>query len=136
MGLHPEIRVPEGYRRNSLPSKTYAFDFTTGEIRGNVDGREAIRQFIQKAIRTPRYQYLIYPRSYGCEIHSLIGQGYTSAFIESEMIRMITEALIYDERIERVRDFHIEQSDDRIRIAFQVDTTEGTISIEEVMTNG
>lgn len=133
MGLTPNIRIPELYRSEIQPSKTYALDLNTGEIRGFIDRREAIQQFIRKAIITPRYDHLVYTPNYGCEIRSLIGKGYSNPFIEAEIVRMVTEALIYDERINRIYDFEINIVNEEVYINLAVDTVEGTLNIREVI---
>lgn len=133
MALEPEMQIPERYQRETESSKTYALDFNTGNIKGMIDGIEAVKQFVQKAIKTPRYRHLIYTDDYGCEIESLIGQGFTSSFTKSEIIRVITEALIYDERINRVYNFEIASVDDEVHVKFNIDTTEGSFAVSEVL---
>ena len=52
------------------PSKTYRLDLEEGRILGMVDGQEAVRQAIHKAIITPRWKCLIYDNQYGSEIEA------------------------------------------------------------------
>ena len=47
------------------PSLTYRLDLDKGRIVGKVDGMEAVRQAIKKAIITPRFKCLIYDNEYG-----------------------------------------------------------------------
>lgn len=133
MGLIPDIRFPSIIDSKPEPSKTYRFDLETGEIGEQIDGYAAIQQFISKAIQTIRFHYPIYSDDYGCEIEHLLGKGFSEGFIKVEMVRMITEALIYDERIERVYDFDITSVHDEVNIAFKVDTIEGIISYRGVV---
>ncbi len=133
MGLTPDIRFPSVIDSKPDPSKTYRLDLETGEIGEQIDGYAAIQQFISKAIQTIRFQYPIYSDDYGCEMVLLLGRGFSEGFIKVEMMRMITEALIYDERIERVYDFEITSVQEEVNIAFKVDTVEGIISYRGVM---
>lgn len=133
MGLTPDIDFPAVIVKKKPVLRTYSLDLETGEIGRQIDGIEAIKQFIHKAIQTIRFNYPIYSNDYGCEILYLLGKSYTPGFIQVEMIRMITEALIYDERISRVFDFTIELSNDEARIAFQTETTQGLIRYEGVL---
>ncbi|MDO7787118.1 DUF2634 domain-containing protein [Desulforamulus aquiferis] len=133
MPLEPSIQIPQLYQGTTKPSKTYALDFKTGEIKGKVDGRDAIKQFILKAIKTARYRHLIYSSNYGCEIEELIGRGFTGPFMEAEIMRVTTEAIIYDERITRVYDFKVSATGDQVEVMFSVETPEGVLKINEVI---
>jgi len=113
------------------PSRTYALDFDSGEFTGHkIDGMDALRQFIRKAIITARYRYFIYNGQYGCELDSLLGQDISQELLKSEITRVITEALIYDDRIEAVRRFQIVRKADELYVSFQVQTRDGIIEQE------
>jgi phage baseplate assembly protein W len=116
----------------SGPSKTYAFNFDTGEIGGIVDEEKAIRQFVRKTITTPRFRFLIYDDQYGCELENLIGQDVTNEYLEHDIPRMITEALVYDDRISNVTDFVITRDSDKVYVSFTLVTSDGTLINEEV----
>lgn len=133
MALTPDITIPVGIQDTLQPSRTYALDFDTGEIKGMIDGRKAIEQFIHKAITTIRFAHPIYTDSYGCEVKTMLGRGFTDSFLRSEVKRMITEALIYDSRISKVYNFDIKPNGDEIRVSFWVDTIEGVINVGEVI---
>lgn len=112
------------------PSKTYTLDFDTGNVGELIDGKEAVRQFIRKAIATARFRFLIYNNAYGCELDDLIGQDVPTALLEAEIPRVISEALIYDERIRDVNNFAVERTGDALYVSFDVLTTEGIIREE------
>ncbi|TDQ35290.1 DUF2634 domain-containing protein [Aureibacillus halotolerans] len=134
----PETQMPqpEALNENEQETlRTYALDFSDGRVKGKITGREAIQQFIRKAILTKRYAHDIYSSDTGCETHTLLGQGHTDGYIRSETERMITEALIYDDRIERVYDFNVTIQDDTLIVNFKVDTVEGLIEQQEVIGN-
>lgn len=112
------------------PLRTYALDFDTGAVGGIVDGKSAIEQFIIKAIRTARFRFAVYDDDYGCELDDLIGQNATRALLEAEIPRVIEEALIYDDRIERVYNFTITKEADVLSVSFYVDTADDTLQME------
>ena len=58
-----------------------------------VEGNEAIKVWIFKAILTPRYNYSIYTWDYGSELLDLIGKAYTPSLTKEEAKRLIKEAL-------------------------------------------
>ena len=59
-----------------------------------VEGNEAIKVWVYKAILTPRYNYSIYSWDYGSELLDLIGKAYTPSLTKSEAKRYIEEALL------------------------------------------
>ncbi|WP_141500975.1 DUF2634 domain-containing protein [Paenibacillus luteus] len=111
-------------------SRTY--DLFTTQMRSTVDRDEALRQFIRKALLTARTTYLIYDNQYGNEIDTLIGQNVNNSLFDAEIVRMVQEALIYDERIASVSNFVITRSADACFITFDVATLGGGIITEEV----
>lgn len=121
---------------NIIPSMTYGFDFDTGEISNIIDGIDAIEQFIQKAIVTIRFNFVIYSDQYGCEISDLFGKGFSEGFIQSEIERVIREALIYDDRIEDVNSFVVTIDGDTVYITFTVQTTQGTLNQKVTVIGG
>lgn len=58
-----------------------------------VEGKEAVKVWIWRALRTPRYRYEIYSRTYGSEFESLIGHACTDALKEAEAPRYLRECL-------------------------------------------
>jgi len=142
--IFPEITVPEA---TILPQdeiisygKELAFDFATGEFileDGKpkvVEGIEALKVWIEKALRTARYRWPIYTFNYGCELEDIIGLDIPRSVLESEVKRHIREALVYDDRIEDVRDFIIERSGDQLKVTFTVVTVLGDTLRQEVNT--
>ncbi|WP_068616451.1 DUF2634 domain-containing protein [Paenibacillus tuaregi] len=97
---------------NVMFGRSWRFDYEAGEFimtpTGKLavaDEQEAWIQWCMKVIRTPRYRYLVYSRDYGHELEDLIGSGVSRAVYESEIQRMIAEALMTDSRTERVDGF-------------------------------
>lgn len=115
------------------PSRTWALDLTNGRIGGFIDGKEAIRQYIRKAVQTSRNRYLIYDDFYGSELKDLIGKDISPALLEVEIPRLVREAIIYDERIEDVPSVVITQYNaDSIHIEITVELVDGELLTEGV----
>ena len=117
-----------------IPSKTYAIDFENGRIAGSIDGIEAVKQAIIKAIITPRFKCLIYTDEYGSEIQEdVIAESADIDYLEAVIPDYIQEALSDDDRILEVGDFEVEIIDDSAYIKFIADTVYGEIEIKEVV---
>ena len=59
-----------------------------------VEGNDAIKVWVYKALLTPRYNYSIYSWDYGSELMDLIGKAYTPSLTKEEAKRYIKEALL------------------------------------------
>ncbi len=119
---------------SELPSLTYALDLDSGRIRGKVNELQAVNQAIRKALITPRFKCLIYDNQYGSEIKSTVtAKDATSEFIETELPRLVEDALSTDGRILEVHGFEFSFSNDTAYIKFSADTIFGTITVEEVV---
>lgn len=117
-----------------LPSATYRLDLDSGRILGRVDGIEAIKQAIRKALITPRFRCLIYSTDYGSEIkNTVIAGDATPEYIECDMPRLVEDALAMDERILNIRDFAVSIEGEIARVSFVVDTVFGETEIDEVI---
>lgn len=90
MSLFPFITYEEDVVENN-PLPLYK---EVGKGLEIVEGNEAIKIWIYKALQTPRYQYKIYTWDYGSELLSLIGKAYTKGLTQSEASRYIKEALL------------------------------------------
>lgn len=127
-----EVAAAEAVETQEVaPSKTWALDFATGRIGSNIDGDQALRQFIIKTIMTERSRYVIYTDDYGCELRDLIGADYTPALLDSEIPRMVTEALIYDDRIDDVAEVAYRREGDRLYISARVIPADSDVAITE-----
>ena len=92
-----------------------------------VSGIEALKAGITKILHTQLNRYQIYAgTSYGANIEDLvIGKGYSTAFIQSELRREIETALLQNEDIEYVSDFVLTREKDKLDISFTVGTVYG-----------
>lgn len=70
--------------------KEYEYNFEEGTLTGKVlEGKEALKMWIYRALLTKRYIYPIYSWDYGQDLEELIGQGCETDFIKSEVERRI-----------------------------------------------
>ena len=100
-----------------------------GEIQ-IVEGVEALKIWIYKAIKISRFEYDIYSWDYGCEVNTLLGQSYYSkGHIESESKRYIREAVSTNPYIKSINFKNISFSDDKLNAEFEVDSVYGEVNI-------
>lgn len=72
-----------------------------------VEGREAVKVWIWKAIRTPRFKYEIYTWAFGSEFESLLGQAYSDSVKTAEAPRYLRECLLVNPYITAVKDVSV-----------------------------
>lgn len=110
-----------------IPSYTYKL--TEENVRGYVDGIEAVRQAVYKILMTERYKYVIYGFNYGVELDRVIGRGKSEA--KALLPDIIRSALICDSRISDAGDFEFFDIDkESLLVRFTVSSTEGEITAE------
>lgn len=135
MSLSPELEVFEIKENESIEtSETFRFDFETNRITSEIiSGLTAVEQFIYLALRTRRFIHPIYTADTGEEVHDLVEKKeVTTSYKIAEIPRLIEDSLIYDDRINRVYGFRVTEKEDQIHVSFEVDTVEGSLSIQEV----
>lgn len=104
----------------------------SGLVRGYIDDQEAMKQAIYKILNTERYQYVMYSQNYGVELLDLYGEPVS--YVCPELERRITEALIWDERIESVDNFEFNISKKgEVLITFTAHTIFGDVVAEKVV---
>lgn len=140
--IFPDVTVTTLVLEASTQPLSYgrelAFDFAVGEfIREGgkikvLEGVEALKMWVEKAIRTPRYRIPIYTNSYGCEIEDLLSLDIPSAVFKSEVIRVITEALMVNPCIKMVDNFVLERGSDRLRITLRITSIFGEAFEQEI----
>lgn len=114
------------------PSRTYRLDLDRGRIVGTVDGIEAVRQAIQKAIITPRFKCLIYDNQYGSEIEeTIVAKDADEDYVRATAEGFIRDALLPDSRIIDISDFEFDFIGDSAHIKFTAETIFGQTDIEE-----
>lgn len=111
----------------TLPSLTY--QVSNGRIIGNIDGLDAMRQAIDKLLRTERFIFEIYSDQYGNDLDELIGKEYE--YVEADIARVLDEAILGDDRVDSVEVTAIaQQSSNSLLANVSVTTMYGTITTE------
>lgn len=120
--------VFETFEEITLPSNDFRLDSDRQQINGMVSDLEQLKQTIAFILNTERYDYLIYPWSYGVEFKDLFGQP--MGYVIPEIERRITEALTQDKRISSVSEFEFEKRKKSVHVTFTVSTNFGAIESE------
>ena len=116
MSIFPMISPPEdqGAQSQSLPlCKEVAWDFERDMpvFRGGepvvVTEKEALKVWIWRALRCPRFKYEIYSWAYGSEFESLLGQAYSDSIKTAEAPRYLRDCLLVNPYITRVDDISV-----------------------------
>lgn len=133
MNLFPFINPPnEDKKSQTLPLyREIAWDFNNntpiienGDFK-IVEGNEAIKIWIYKAILTARYEFAIYSWDYGSELRELLGKKYSNALTKEEAKRYIKEALIINNYILDVDVRDVKFTYDLLEIDLKVKTIYG-----------
>lgn len=130
----PKINGPVNEETSDIqqPSLTWKLDFQKGKVVGQIDQLDAVKQAVYKSLQTDRYWHAIYSADYGHELSALIGDH--PAYLESELKRMVEEALLVDERIVSVDQMEFSIEGDQLQLSFRVNSIFGSFN-EEVITN-
>lgn len=134
MSVFPFITPPADSpaAANSLPLfKEYAYDFANNCLLLKdgqtylVEGNEALRIWIFKALATERFRYTAYDAAFGSEIDSLPGLVLNQAILQAEIKRFITEALMVNPYIVKLDNFKFERSLSGLKVDFEAETIYG-----------
>lgn len=117
--------------KKRIPSLTWRLNREQEEIRGTVDGWEAMRQAIEKILQTERYRYVIYDWNYGIELEDLFGRN--ASYVIPELKRRIEDALLADDRVTAVTDFRFSQEGSCVAADFMVHTIYGEMRAERTV---
>ena len=118
--------------------KEIAINFETGEplLKENefiiLEGKEALKVWVWKTLKTERNKYLIYSDSYGNDLAENIGQIYDKTTKDALMISEIKECLLVNPYITNVYNFNITTLEEGRHpiISFYVDTIYGVVESE------
>lgn len=133
-----ELNIDE-ITEEDLPKigKSFLFDFKNGEFvlkDGKpvaAEGLEALKIWVTKTIMTEKDRFTIYENTdYGTTIEDLIGSNYPREFVESEIKREITEALINHSYIQNITDLKLNKDGSSMKIKFTVVTADGAFEQE------
>lgn len=95
------------------------------------EGAEAVRLWAVTALRTARHRYMIYSQDFGCELETLMGQGFSDDVKTAEAPRMVREALLLNPYISDVRDITVDFAADALHIAARLETVYGEMEIHD-----
>lgn len=132
--LFPIIQPETVKEETELPLyREVKWDFEKGRpaFRGGepvvVEGAEAIKTWVWKALVTERARYEIYSWDFGSEVESLIGQPYTDELKRAEAVRYVREALEINPYITEVTAASVEFDNGVLTINVTVDTVYGEV---------
>lgn len=139
MSIFPFIdsggRETEG---SDLPMlKEYAYDFERNELLLNssgctymVEGNEALRIWIFKALMTERFHYTAYTFAFGAEFQDqVIGRSMNMEIVRLELERFIVEALMVNPYIKRLDNFVFENTSAGMNVSFDCTSIYGSDTI-------
>lgn len=109
------------------PSLTWKLDFENKRITQMIDGLEAVKQAAFVILETERFQYLIYSFNFGSELQGLIGKS--PLLVQSEIRRLIREALLQDDRITDVQNINFQTQGDSMLVEFTVVSVFGNFTM-------
>ena len=135
MNLFPELSVAEVSNEKLLPMyMEWAFDFEKGELKVKhgkyylVEGNEALKIWIYKALRTPRFNFNSFTHKYGSELGTLASTVEDKDILYSEISRYIEEVLLANPYIISVSDFNFSRSkSSEVDVRFNVNTIYGSM---------
>ena len=117
MSIFPVIDPPKAQDAGAQALPLYreaAWDFENDvpRFRGKepivVEGKEALKVWIWRALRTARYRYEIYTWDYGSEFESLLGQAYTDSVKTAEAPRYLRECLLINPYITAMKNIEVD----------------------------
>ncbi|WP_099192234.1 DUF2634 domain-containing protein [Tepidibacter mesophilus] len=124
--------------------RCFLFDFQNGDfvLRDGklvvVEDIDALKVWIEKILRTEKFKFKIYEKEnkedeYGISIKKLLaGKKYPKGFVESEIKREITNALIKHVEIDSISSFATNIEGIRINISFRVNLKDNRSFEQEV----
>lgn len=142
MSIFPMISPPadQEAQAQALPlCKEAAWDFERDApiFRGGepvvVEGKEALKVWIWRALRTPRFRYEIYTWAYGSEFESLLGQAYSDSVKTAEAPRYLRECLIINPYIKAVKDITVTFEAARLTVTGTAVTIYGEVDFHAIV---
>ena len=112
----------------SRPSRTWIIDRNTMQVGFMDEGLEAVRQSVEIALNVERFQWQIYNTNFGNELEELVGDD--ADYIQSELPRMVDDALSVDDRVIDTADYVFSVNGDSMTVSFTVNTVYGQLTEE------
>lgn len=117
--------------------KSFLFDFETGDFITKdgklqaVEGANALKVWIEKVLKTEKFKFSIYD-TYGITVMELITSDYPQVFIQAELQREITEALLKNPEITSVSSISFSREKRTLKAEFTVNSIYGIIGQEVI----
>lgn len=135
--LTNEEILEENANATTFNGKSFLFDFEKGDFvykNGNlveVTGIVALKIWIEKLIRTEKFKFKIFEDvDYGVSISDLVGSTLPHGFIEAELKRELTEAILKNPMIEDLTNWKFEKDGGKWTIYFTVETADEAFGME------
>ena len=138
--MFPDATIDETTATATTMGASFLFDFDIGEFvlkDGKVQPATALKAtevWIAKILKTEKFKFKIYENGetneYGISLLDLVNSPYPESFIETEITREVTEALMQNTDIESVSGFVFTREKRGLTVAFTVSTIYGTTKSE------
>ena len=130
--LPDNVGLDVSLEHTEQPTNTFLIDWSSGQVIGQDDGLEAMRQAVDIILQNERFHWQIYDSNFGTELEDLVGEEYD--YIVSELPRRIEEAFSLDNRILSVDNFTFsKQGQSTLTVSFDVITVFGAFTEEVEM---
>lgn len=141
MSVLPEVNVDIAEiitKQNAIYTtvpKEYAWDYDNNDFLfkdgkfQRVEGKEAIKVWIWKALNTKKDIYKAYSSGYGNELENLIDSAYSKSLLESEAKRLVWECISVNSHITSMENFTVDNSKDLLTISFTAITDQGEVNV-------
>lgn len=134
---YPFTGAEQTNRSTDLPMfREYAWDFEHDVFLYDdigdhiiVEGNEAIKVWIYKALKTERYAYLAYSWQYGIELKPFIGKVMSVQERYSELKRVIVECLMVNPYIQSIDSITFSSEGTRVTCDITLTTVYGEVNI-------
>lgn len=120
-----------------LPAfKEYAWDFDNDDLVVEdgelvvLEENEALRVWIYKALKTPKFRYVAYSFYYGNEFDTLIRQNYDKDLVSIELKSLIEKCLLVNEYITSIDSVDLEFDDGKVTGTINLTTVYSSMEVE------
>lgn len=115
--------------------KEYAWDFQKNDFLLKdgkpyiVEGIEALKIWILKALKTERYNHLAYSWGYGSELSTVIGSKFKNSEIKSDLKSIVEDVLLMHPQIKSVNRISANQTGRSLSIQIEISTEYGEVDV-------
>lgn len=138
MSLFPfigDIEMEQEVGEDLPLAREYKWDFENDEFMLKdgkfiiVEGIEAVKVWVYKALKVAKSRYPIYSDEYGNNLERLIGKQQSSGFVRSQGQRYLRECLLINPYIRDVKNITVEFDNDVLKLSFTIETVYGEVDI-------